>query len=294
MKLNTSARRPLFLSLIVSLALLLGQCQPVPKPFASSHKGDFSAIQIGPRAGMIIQSIEGMPDEAFTQDMAQYMAKALGRRDITASTGKGHRRSHRLQGDVTLSPAGQLRLTWHLASAEKTEILTATIVEKIDPAKWRQGDKVLFQRLSEASADAIDQELRRMERGQGRRIAYAAVTLGPIDGVPGRGGDDLVQAMSAALSKAGVPLADVPRDDGFILLGSLHVTPVAAGPDTGVRRIEITWHLIRPDGREFGKISQANNVPAVQLSNNWPALAQAIARAGAPGVRDLLRRDTGG
>ncbi|MBT3332547.1 MAG: hypothetical protein HN394_13645 [Rhodospirillaceae bacterium] len=287
---KTSTRRPLFLSLIISLALLLGQCQPVPKPFAASHKGDFSAIQIGPRAGLIIEPIAGMADAAFAQAMAQAMAGALGRRDITASTGKGHRRSHRLRGEVALSPTGQLRLTWHLATAEKAEILTATVTEKVDPAKWRRGDAPLRQRLAEKSADAIDQELRHMERGQGRRIALAAVTLGPMDGIPGRGSDDLAKAMTAALTKAGVPLADSPRDDAFILLGSMHVTKAA----TGLRRIEVIWHLIRPDGREFGKISQANNVPVDQLSGNWPALAQAIAQAGAPGVRDLLRRDTGG
>jgi len=60
------------------------------------------------------------------------------------------------------------------------------------------------------------------------------------------------------------------------------------------REIQIVWHLIRADGREFGKISQANRIPAAQLKGNWRFLAQAIARAGAPGVLDLLRRDPGG
>jgi hypothetical protein len=94
--------------------------------------------------------------------------------------------------------------------------------------------------------------------------------------------------MRAALTDAGVPLSDEPPDDGFILLGSMRLSP-----DGAEQRIEMVWHLIRPDGRELGTISQANTVPKGQLAGNWRNLARAIARAGAPGVRDLLRRDPG-
>ena len=84
-----------------------------------------------------------------------------------------------------------------------------------------------------------------------------------------------------------MPLSAEPLDDGLILLGSMHVAP-------GGGRIEMVWHLIRPDGQELGQVSQANTVPAVELSGDWRELAQAIAQAGAPGVLALLRPNPGG
>jgi len=151
-------------------------------------------------------------------------------------------------------------------------------------------------RLASKGADAVDHQLRRRERGQGRRIALAPVTMGPVDGVPGLGGRKLAAAMATALADAGVPLADEPSDDGFILLGSMYFRPSGPGLRPELRleiRIEMVWHLIRPDGREFGKVAQANTVPKGQLTGDWRHLARAIARAGAPGVRNLLLRDPG-
>lgn len=181
-----------------------------------------------------------------------------------------------------------MQLTWRLSRSDHTEALAITQMEDISPGAWQRGDNALLERLAGKGAAALDRRLRRLERGRGRRDALASVTLGPLDGVPDQGGRELALAMRAALADAGVPLSDDPVDDGFILLGSMHLSPDGAG-----QRIEMVWHLIRPDGKEFGTISQANTVPAAQLAGNWRSLARAIARAGAPGVRDLLRRDPG-
>jgi hypothetical protein len=270
------------------LLLLLGQCQPVPKPFAAVHKGDFSAIQIGPRAGMTVLPVAGEVANSTGRNLAAAMAAALRRREVTASTAQGHRRGHRLRGEAVLISDDQLRLTWRLSGPDNAETLVLTQTEEISPQAWRRGDAALLQRLAGKAAEALDGRLRRLERGRGRRIALASVTLGPLDGVPGAGAEALAAAMRAALADAGVPLSDEPPDDGFILLGSMRLSP-----DGADQRIEMVWHLIRPDGRELGTISQANTVPKGQLAGNWRNLARAIARAGAPGVRDLLGRDPG-
>jgi len=216
------------------------------------------------------------------------MAAALRQREITAATAHGHRRSHHLRGEAAWLSTQQLRLTWRLFGPDGTQALTFDQDTATPPAAWQNGDPALLARLANVAADTVDRRLRGQERGQGRRIALASVTMGPVDGVPGPGGRQLAAAMHAALRAAGVPMSDDAKDDGFILLGSMHVSPDGAG-----QRIEMVWHLIRPDGREFGKVSQANTVPKGQLGGDWHHLARAIARAGAPGVRDLLRRDPG-
>jgi hypothetical protein len=289
MKMITSVRRIFCLVCAVGLLVLLGQCQPVPRPFAAAHKGDFSAIQIGPRAGMVVLPVTGAVGADVGDRLAAATAEALRRREITASTNHGHRGSHRLQGSAVLELDGRLRLTWRLHTPGDVETMSLNQEEKVVPAIWWQGDGALLTRLATKAADAIDLRLRRQERGEGRRIALAPLTMGPVDGVPGQGGGQLAKAMRIALAKVGVPLSRRPVEDGFILLGSMNVAPGG-----GQRRIEIIWQLIRPDGQEFGQVSQANQVSPAQLAGDWRDLAQAIARAGAPGVLDLLRRDRGG
>lgn len=277
----------IYLAIGVGLLLSLGQCQPVPKPFASEHKGNFSAILIGPRAGIVVSPIAGRIPGDVARKLADAMARALRGREITASTTHGHSRSHRLLGTATLIAYDQLRLAWRLTTTDNTETLAVTLTEEIAPKAWQEADHALLQRLAENGADAVDRNLRQQERGRGRRIALAPVTLGPLDGIPG-GGAELAMAMRDALMDAGVPVSDNPTDDGFILLGSMRVSPDGTG-----QRIEMIWHLIRPDGREFGTIRQANTVPFEQLAGNRQNLARTIARAGAPGVQNLLRRDPG-
>ena len=292
MNAKTSIDRLHYLIVAFGLLALLGQCQPVPKPFAAAHKGDFSAIQIGPRAGILVLPITGTAEPDASGRLANAMAKALRLHEVTATTGKGHRRGHLLRGSTTMTSSGLLRLNWRLHNAAGEEIMTTVQEEPVTPIAWQQPNSDLLARLARNGADAIDQRLRREERHQGRRISLATVSLGPVDGVPGQGGRHLAAAMQAALAKAGVPLSEETVDDGFVLLGSMRVTPSDGGVQ--FREIQIVWHLIRADGREFGKISQANRIPAAQLKGNWRFLAQAIARAGAPGVLDLLRRDPGG
>ncbi len=293
MNLKTGAHRVfrLFQPLgLLSLLVLLNQCQPVPRPFATAHKGNFSAIQVGPRAGMLVLPVNGAVAQTAARRLASAMAEALRQREITATTGKGHRRSHRLQGTAIFTSYGQLQLTWRLRTAGGEEAMMAVQTEAVAPTDWREAGEDLLHRLAGNGAEAIDLRLRRAERGQGRRISLATVTLGPVVGASGPAGDRLAAAMQTALIDAGVPLAEQPPEDGFILLGSIHAKPI----DGSAQQVEITWQLIRPDGSEFGKVSQANRVSAAQLNGDWQALAQAIARAGAPGVLDLLRQDPGG
>ena len=286
----------LYLSLCLGLVLLLSACQPPPRPFATAHKGDFSATQLGPRAGLIVAPVTGDIPERVGVALAEAMAAALRRREVTAGTAPGHRRSHHLRGEAVRLSDQRLAMTWRLFTPEDGETLTVAQESEISAQAWQRGEAGLLARLASKGADAVDHQLRRRERGQGRRIALAPVTMGPVDGVPGLGGRKLAAAMATALADAGVPLTDEPSDDGFILLGSMYFRPSGPGLRPELRleiRIEMVWHLIRPDGREFGKVAQANTVPKGQLTGDWRHLARAIARAGAPGVRNLLLRDPG-
>ncbi|MEE1557192.1 MAG: hypothetical protein V1262_14835, partial [Alphaproteobacteria bacterium] len=213
MNVRTCIRRLHHLIVAAGLVALLGQCQPLPKPFAAAYKGDFSAVQIGPRAGLLVLPIAGTAELEAGSKLASAMATALRRHEVTASTGKGHRRSHSLWGSTAMTGNGRLRLTWRLHNAAGEETMTIVQEEKVRLIDWQQPNSALLAQLATNGASAIDRRLRREERGQGRRISLAPVTLGSVDGVPGRGGRHLANAMLTALDDAGVPLTEEPADD---------------------------------------------------------------------------------
>lgn len=112
-----------------------------------------------------------------------------------------------------------------------------------------------------------------------------AVVLAAVDGAPADGDLKLARAMRQALDHAGVLLVPVPDDSTPLLMGDVRIEP--AGEQR--RRVEITWTLIHPDGREVGRVGQADELPRAQAEGDWTVLSQAIADAGAPAVVELLR-----
>ena len=111
------------------------------------------------------------------------------------------------------------------------------------------------------------------------------VVLAAVDGAPGDGDLKLSRAMRRALDQNGVLLVPVPDDSTPLLMGAVHVAPPAGDR----RRVEIVWTLIRPDGREVGRVGQADDLPRAQAEGDWTVLAEAIADAGAPAVLQLLQ-----
>lgn len=111
------------------------------------------------------------------------------------------------------------------------------------------------------------------------------VVLAAVDGAPGDGDLKLSRAMRRALDQNGVLLVPVPDDATPLLMGAVHVAPAAGDR----RRVEIVWTLIRPDGREVGRVGQSDELPRAQAEGDWSVLAEAIADAGAPAVLQLLQ-----
>ena len=71
-----------------------------------------------------------------------------------------------------------------------------------------------------------------------------------------------------------------------MLSGTVAVSP----PQAGKQQVSVRWALLRPDGREVGKIDQQNAVPAGSLDRAWGDIAYAVAEAAAPGVAALIAK----
>jgi hypothetical protein len=93
--------------------------------------------------------------------------------------------------------------------------------------------------------------------------------------------------MADVLGRAGFDLA---RERGaktdFRLAGRVAIDP----PRGGKQLIRIVWILSGPAGREIGRISQANQVPAGSLDHAWGGTAYEVALAAVGGIIALIQR----
>ena len=153
-------------------------------------------------------------------------------------------------------------------------------------AAWAEADPALLQQLAAAAAAKVD---RLLLPGGPAISATRRIVVPPVDGAPGDGREALAKAMRASLKRRDIAVAEATDDvdeDGYMVLGDVMVTDHSRAE----QRITISWAVIRPDGREMGRISQSNTVPRGRLDQRWGEIALFAAEGGADGVVELLER----
>ncbi len=119
----------------------------------------------------------------------------------------------------------------------------------------------------------------------GRKQISAVVVLA-VSGAPGRGNDDLTQAMRQTLKDAGWPVLMKPSDDALTISGRVKV-----GPKQGkTQNVALAWTVKTPDGRTLGTVKQANDVPPGSLETGFGDNALFAAQAAATGIYDLVKK----
>ena len=92
--------------------------------------------------------------------------------------------------------------------------------------------------------------------------------------------------MRESLARIGVDLADEPDGEARLIAGRVSV--IQDDPATDEAAVTVAWDVLRPDGTRLGTVSQSNRVSLEHLTGAWGALAPVVARAGAPGIAQLL------
>jgi hypothetical protein len=257
---------------LVLSALLLAACQPLPHPFADNRPPPDSPL-LTPRdsVGVRVEPLTGTPS-----DLAEGIAAALREREIPASTQGRNKRSFELRLASGEAPAGSeavFRVDWELWTADGRSLGHGSAA----------GDD------ARSVAAAAAPEIARLVQDEPPAMAGSSepvVALRPVTGAPGDGGRTLTRAMDYALRRANVPLTDRPGAESFVLTGTVALSPPAAGQ----QQVKVHWALLKPDGREIGRVDQENAVPAGSLDGAWGDIAYAVASAAAPGVAALIAR----
>ncbi len=273
---------------LVALPLVLSACQPLPHPFEDQMPPPNSDLMTPPdSAGVVVQPITGAPD-ASAHALADAMATALQDNDVPASTAARNRGSYSLQGAATTKDLGggklNVTIAWEMHGPDGTVSGQQQSSGTVAQDDWTQGHAALAG-LATPAAPALAKliETKAPPPVAGAGDPLIAVHL--AKGAPGDGGQALATAMSAALRRSQVSMADFPGAvPNFVVEVQVAITPPAAGH----QKVSIAWSLHGADGAQIGEVKQENAVDAGTLDRVWGLTAYDAANAAAPGITALI------
>lgn len=275
--------------LVAALSLALIGCQPLPHPFEDSAPPPNSPLMTPPdSAGVVVLPVAGAPGTT-SRDLAEAMATALQDNDVPANTEARNRGSFVLQGKATGqgTPDGKMRITvaWEMRGPDGKVTGQQEASTVMTASAWQDGGAGIADLVGPAApqlAKLIESNNPAPVPGNDPLIAVRQAT-----GAPGDGGQALATAMSAALRRSQVSLADFPGAvPNYVVEVVVAVTP----PVSGKQKVSINWTLNRPDGSQIGQVKQENAVAAGSLNKVWGLTAYDAANAAAPGITALIDR----
>ena len=269
-------------ALALVLCVALAACGDLPRPFQPAEKSlqAWSAPGDVAWGSILVLPIAGLP-QPRSAELAGEVVAALQVRDVPASTYVGGRGSIVLAGQVS---AVTRKLRWTLVTPDgetalrfEDPSLDAARIDETAPDL-----AAIATRAARRIADALEPPIAEDERAR----PALPVVLEAVHGAPGDGGIALARAMRHSLARVGVAVADDRKDDSHLILGRVSVARDDEATDDAA--LTIAWDVLQPDGTRLGTVTQSNRVSAAQLTGAWGALARIVARAGAPGIAQLL------
>jgi len=112
------------------------------------------------------------------------------------------------------------------------------------------------------------------------------VMVAPVEGAPSDGNRQLFGGMRRALGSSKIVVTDSAGADTFVVTGRVKLTPI----DDRTGKLELTWVLKDPNGKEIGKVDQANPVPLAATRGSWAGFGDIVAQAAVEGILELLEK----
>ena len=266
---------------ILVLCVALAACGDLPRPFQPAEKSTQAWSAPGDIAwgSVLVPPIAGLPPPQSAA-LADEIVEALHVRDVPASTHAGGRSSIVLAGQVS-AVTGKLR--WSLVTPDgetalrfEEALLDAARLDEKAPDMAAIAARAARRLTAALEPPVADDAVAR---------AASPVVLEAVHGAPGDGGVALARAMRHSLARIGIAVADDSEDDRHLILGRVSLARDETATDDAT--LTIAWDVLQPDGTRLGTVTQSNRVSAEQLTA-WGALAGIVARAGAPGIAQLL------
>lgn len=276
--------------IIVVLALSLGACGPLPRPFQHEKGQNSSLLTLKDGTGIVVLQPESelVPDpEAW----AEAMAEALRARDIPASTNHANAGSRYLYSHITEESSGNkaksISVLWDLYAADGKLAGSHALDTELSSEAFQRSPEIAIERSIGGAADKLA-AFAGTRPPPTRRIPGfpdAKIHVPPFGDVPGDAATSLRNAIVAELTGSKLPITGKATAKDLILL-----CDITLGPDEGGRqKATIYWRLRSlKDDEELGVIDQSNYVPTGSLDGVWGPTASDIARGAREGILDLI------
>lgn len=271
--------------LFVLAGVLLASCGNLPRPFAPDDKKEGNPLlMLADRGGVVVRAVEGLnPDDATV--LASKTIEALQKQNVPAMTGRGNATSYVLDGVLRPAPDGSASVVFQLVDPR------GVIITNYIAALPAHAGAAGLTRVAQETATALAEHLQpNPATSAPATIALRRVVIGDVTGAPGgeTGSRALTRALSYALQRVKVPVADKADNDTLAVNGSVKVTPKPGQ----VRNVAFRWTVLNAEGTEMGKVDMANDVPVEYLDRGWAELANAVAEAAADGIADIVERNS--
>ncbi len=228
--------------------------------------------------GVRVGRVHGAPPE-LEDRLRRALEEALHRRGLPASRHEGNLLSFRLSGrtepDAVAEGAAPSGLIWELRAWDGRQ--AGRFEQQVEGI----GAGALAALLEEL-ADEVARQVRAEQPVAGDPVRLK-ISVAPIAGADAEATTPLLRALETALAGAGLDVVPPAAPSHLHVFGSAEMGPVHAG----LRELQLGWSVVWSDGREVGRVDQANAVPAAWLEGAWTSLASAAAEGAAAGISDL-------
>ncbi len=316
---------PIFV--VLGCVVSLTACGSLPKPFSHSEVGKNNPLLALAGGGAVRVRVNPDLPASLAKPLIDNMIKSLWDEHVPASAAATFLPRYLLDGDVkiiypSVSEPEQVEIIWTLSTAAGQKIDAFDQRVSGDRAGWLFLDKELLADLS----FNMGQEVVRMLYAQQRpnlaslktppatpNVASQAapnqapaasqlpaetsgdsailfkkpkIYLAEIIGAPGDGNKSLYRNLYRSIIIAGAEVVTERPNSEFLVKGFVNVSP----PYDASNDVAITWLVTTNEGKELGKVTQNNRVPAGALNGRWGDMAHVIAQGGSIGVIDIIER----
>lgn len=285
------------LSLLVLIPLV--GCVQVPHPFEKQAGRTGGKLTAPPPSRLIVP----VPTEALLTDkdsaiLAQDLVKAMTDQTlppVVAPAQKGEWmlmvKAQSKDGTVTpqfsiISPDGKVAATRNMMPVSVQD--------------WSSGNATIFNQVAQQTAPMVTDILNGLEARvmaadpQSLKNRPAQIYFKGVTGAPGDGNVVIArQFVTSIKDKSNEIQMDKAKAD-YIVDCQVKVTAGAAGTrGNPVQHVEVTWHIIDKNGKEAGKVSQINDVPAHSLDVYWGDTGSAVGQEAAGGIKHVISNFSG-
>lgn len=280
-----------------SLLLLTG-CMDIPRPFKGADATS-QRLSAPPPARLVISTPQGslLADQS-AQLWQKDMVKALLDQTIPAIARPATENEWQLV--LAAHPDKQQIIPTYTIISPEGKMRAQRSGPAVPASVWASGDQNVLKSTADAGSQLVAEMLTGIEAANMEKDPSslknrpAKVYFTGVKGAPGDGNIALARQFVVSFSDTKNTIQTTPKDADFTVSCVVSVRPGAAGT-TGhpLDHVEIFWTITNKDGKEAGKVSQLNDIPAHTLDRYWGEVATVVAQEAAAGVKQVITNNSG-